>query len=205
MGLTDLIEHNIDTGQERPARQQLRKTPLAYQPVIDSHIQTMLKQELIEPSQSDWAANIVLVLKKDKTYRFCIDYRKTNLATRKDIYPLPRIDASLDALGGSSWFSTLDLRSGYYQVPLNPRDAHKTAFIPRSGAYQWKVLPMGLCNSASTFQRLMNLVLAGLTYTSCLVYLDDIIVMASSLEEHLQRLEAVFQRIRSAKFKLRPE
>ena len=123
----------------------------------------------------------------------------------KDVYPLPRIDASLDALAGSFWFSTLNLRSGYYQVPLNPRDAHKTAFVARSDYWQWKVLPMGLCNSASTFQRLMNLVLSGLTYKSCLVYLDDIIIMARSLEEHQSRLEEVFSRIIAAKLKLRPD
>ena len=205
MGLTDLIQHDIDTGQERPVRQQLRKTPMVHNQIIETHIQSMLKQGLIEPSHSDWSSNIVLVLKKDKSYRFCLDYRQLNRVSRPDIFPLPRIDSSLDALAGSSWFSTLDLRSGYYQVPLNPRDAHKTAFISRSGSWQWRVLPMGLCNSASTFQRLMNMVLAGLTYTSCLVYLDDIIIMASTLEEHQARLEEVFRRIRTAKLKLRPD
>ena len=205
MGLTDQVEHEIDTGQERPVRQQLRKTPMAYHQVVDAHIQMMIKQGLIEPSKGEWASNIVLVLKKDKTFRFCIDYRKLNASTRKDVFPLPRIDASLDALGGASWFSTLDFRSGYFQVPLSPKDAHKTAFISRSGSYQWKVLPMGLCNSAFTFQRLMNMVLAGLTYTSCLVYLDDIIVMSNTLDEHLNRLNEVFLRIRAAKLKLRPD
>ena len=205
MGLTDLIDHDIDTGQERSIRQQLRKTPMAHNQVVDAHIQTMLKQGLIEPSRGEWASNIVLVLKKDKTFRFCIDYRKLNASTRKDVFPLPRIDASLDALGGATWFSTLDFRSGYYQVPLNRKDAHKTAFISLSGSYQWKVLPMGLCNSASTFQRLMNMVLAGLTYTSCLVYLDDIIKMSTTLDEHLDRLAEIFLRIRAAKLKLRPD
>ena len=205
MGLTDLVQHEIDTGQEKPVRQSLRKTPLAYNEVIDKHVQSMLKQGLIEPSSSDWASNIVLVLKKDKSFRFRIDFRGLNLKTRKDIYPIPRIDASLDALAGSSWFFTLDLRSGYFQVPLKPEDAYKTAFVVRGGSYKWKVLPMGLCNSASTFQRLMNMVLSGLNYTSCLVYLDDIIIMSRSLDEHLSRLEEVFQRIREAKLKLRPD
>ena len=99
----------------------------------------MLKQGLIEPSHGDWSSNIVLVPEKDKSYRFCLDYRRVNGVTRKDVLPLPRIDASLDALASSSWFSTLDLRSGYYQVPLDPRDAHKTAFISRNGNFQWRV------------------------------------------------------------------
>ena len=127
------------------------------------------------------------------------------MKTRKDIYPIPRIDASLDALAGSSWFTTLDLRSGYFQVPLRPEDAHKTTFIVRGGCYKERVLPMGLCNSASTFQRFMKMVLSGLNYTSCLVYLDDIIIMARSLNEHLSRLKEVFERIRDAKLKLRPD
>ena len=114
MGLTDLIQHEIDTGQERPVRQALRKTPMAYNEIIDKHVQSMLHQGLIEPSNGDWSSNIVLVLKKDKSFRFCVDFRGLNLKTRKDIYPIPRIDASLDALAGSSWFTTLDLRSGYF-------------------------------------------------------------------------------------------
>ena len=203
MGLTDLIQHDIDTGTERPVRQQLRKTPMAYHPIIEQHIQTMLKQGLIEPSRGDWASNIVLVQKKDGAFRFCIDYRAVNNKSRKEIFPLPRIDASLDALSGATWFTTLDLRSGYYQVPLNPRDAHKTSFI--SGCFKWRVLPMGLCNSAATFQRLMNMVLAGLNYSSCLVYLDDVIVMAATVEEHNQRLKEVLERLRMAKLKLRPD
>ena len=205
MLLTDLIQHDIDTGTERPVRQALRKTPMAYNQIIDQHIQSMLQQGLIEPSKGEWASNIVLVQKKDKSFRFCLDYRAVNQKNFKEVFPIPRIDASLDALAGSAWFSTLDLRSGYYQVPLNPRDANKTSFISRGGCYKWKVLPMGLCNSAWTFQRLMNMVLASLTYSICLVYLDDIIVMAPSVEEHQRRLEEVFKRIREAKLKLRPD
>ena len=144
MGLTDLIQHDIDTGSERLVRQQLRKTPMVFHPTIDQHIPTMLEQGLIEPSRGDWASNIVLVQKKDGTFRFCIDYRAVNSKSRKEIFPLPRIDASLDALWGATWFTTLDLGSGYYQVPLNPRDAHKTSFISRGGCYKWRVLPIGV-------------------------------------------------------------
>ena len=106
MGLTDLIQHDIDTGQERPVRQQLRETPVVHNQIIETHIQSMLKQGLIEPSHSDWSSNIVLVLKKDKSYGFCLDYRQLNRVSRSDIFPLPRIDSSLDALAGSQLDST---------------------------------------------------------------------------------------------------
>ena len=165
----------------------------------------MLKQGIIEPSRGDWASNIVLVQKKDGAFRFCVDFRAVNLKCKKEVYPIPRIDTSLDALAGSSWFSTLDLRSGYFQVLLDPEDLHKSSFITRSGCWKFKVLPMGMCNSSATFQRLMNLVLDGLTYSSCLVYLDDIVIMSSTIDEHYQRLGQVFERIRAAKLKLRPD
>ena len=103
MGLTDLTQQDIDTGTERPVRQALRKTPMAYNQIIDQHIQSMLQQGLIEPSKEEWASNIVLVQKKDKTFRFCLDYRALNQKSIKEIFPIPRIDASLDALAGSAW------------------------------------------------------------------------------------------------------
>ena len=205
MGLTDMIQHEIDTGDERPVRQQLRRTPLAHQQIVEEHVQAMLKQGIIEPRRGDWASNIVLVQKKDGAFWFCVDFRAVNLKCKKEVYSIPRIDTSLDALAGSSWFSTLDLRSGYFQVPLDPKDSHKSSFITRSGCWKFKVLPMGMCNSSATFQRLMNLVLAGLTYSSCLVYLDDIVIMSSTIDEHYQRLGQVFERIRAAKLELRPD
>jgi len=107
--------------------------------------------------------------------RFCVENRKLNNITVKDSYPLPRIDSCLESLGGSYYFSTLDLRIGYWQTELQPEDADKTAFVTRSGQYRFKVLSMGLANAPGQFQRLMDLILAGLTFECCLVYLDDII------------------------------
>ena len=120
MGLTDLIQHDIDTGQERPVRQQLRKTPMVHNQIIETHIQSMLKQGLIEPSHSDWSSNIVLVLKKDKSYRFCLDYRQLNRVSRPDIFPLPRIDSSLDALGGVILVFHVGLEVGLLSSALEP-------------------------------------------------------------------------------------
>ena len=108
---------------------------------------------------------------------------------RKMLHPLPRIDDTLDALSGAQWFSTLDLASGYWQVEIDPADREKTAFGTSFGLHQFKVMPFGLCNAPSTFQRLMEITLAGLHWVSCLVYLDDIIIFGNSIQEHFQRLE----------------
>ena len=121
----------------------------------------MIEQNVIEPSESPWASPIVLV-KKDGSTRFCVDYRKINAVTVKDAYPLPRIDDTLDSLSGSHWFSTLDLASGYWQVELDESAKEKSAFVVRGGLYQWKVMPFGLCNAPSTFERLMERIFRGM-------------------------------------------
>ena len=204
LGRTSVCTHKIETGDARPVRQPLRRHPLPHRAAVDSQLDSMLADGIIEPAVSEWAANVVLARKKDGALRFCIDYRQLNEKTKKDSYPLPRIDECLDALAGGGWFSTLDLRSGYHQVAMDPKDADKTAFVTRRGIFRWKVMPFGLCNAPATFQRLMDIVLSGLNFEICLVYLDDVIIFASSPEEHLDRLERVFQRLRGANLKLKP-
>ena len=168
-------------------------------------IQKMLKDGVIEESTSPWSSPVVLVAKKDGSLRFCVDYRKLNDVTKKDSYPLPRIDDTLSTLAGSRWFSTLDLRSGYWQVGLHPDDNEKTAFSTGSGLYQFTVMPFGLCNAPATFERLMEFVLRGLTWKTCLVYLDDMMVMGRNFREHLENFQEVFGRIRNAYLKLNPK
>ena len=121
--------------------------------------------------------------KKDGSTRFCIDYRKVNTVTRKDAYPMPRVDDTLDTLAGAKWFSTLDLISGYWQVEVNPKDREKTAFCTPKGLFEFKVMPFGLCNAPATFQRLMDMVLAGVQWTSCLVYIDDVVILGKTFKE----------------------
>ena len=134
---------------------------------------------------------MVLVKKKDGSVRFCVDYRKVNSVTRKDAYPLPRVDDTLDTLAGSRLFTTLDLASGYWQVEVAEEDQPKTAFTTPEGLFQFRVMPFGLCNAPATFQRLMDRVLGGLKWSSCLVYLDDIIIVGTSFSEHLRNLAGV--------------
>ena len=123
LGRTNLVQHTIDTGIHRPFKQQLRRHPMVYLPVIDEHVDKMLTNDICEPSFSPWASNVVLVKKSDGTLRFCIDNRQLNNLTVKDSYPLPRIDTCFDALGGAKYFSTLDLRQGYCQVENDPETA----------------------------------------------------------------------------------
>ena len=204
LGRTNLVQHKIDTGTNRPFQQQLRRNPMAYLPVIDEHVDKMLANDICEPSVSPWASNVVLVKKSDGTLRFCVDYRQLNNLTVKDSYPLPRIDTCFDALGGARYFSTLDFRQGYWQVGNDPESFDKTTFITRKGSFKFKVLPFGLSNAPAVFQRLMNMVMQGLTWEACSVFLDDIIVISSTFEQHLERLNAVFQRLKTANLKLKP-
>jgi len=204
LGRTDVIQHTIDTGDSRPVRQALRRQPPAYQKLIREHVNSMLQQGIIEPAKSPWASNIVLVRKKDGSTRCCIDYRQVNALTRKDAYPLPRTDACLDAMAGAVWFSVFDLRSSYHQVPLDPKSADATAFICSEGLFRYRTMPFGLCNAGATFQRLMDIVMSGLTYDICLTYLDDVIVFGSTIQEQFSRLRQVLERLQKAGLKLKP-
>ncbi len=130
----------------------------------------MLADKVIRPSQSPWASPVVLVGKKDGSVRFCVDYRKLNLLTKKDVYPLPRIDDSLSALGAKQVYTTLDLTSGYWQIPIAEEDKEKTAFVTHKGLFEFNVMPFGLCNAPATFQRYMDAVFAGLKWECCLVF-----------------------------------
>jgi dUTPase len=206
LGRTQLVKHKINTGDAAPIKSRPYRTPIAQRAIIDKQIDEMLEGDQIESSDSPWCSPVVLVQKKDKSFRFCIDYRKLNSVTVKDSFPIANLSDCLDSLSGSKWFSTLDLASGYWQCEVEESDRHKTAFITHRGLHQFKVLPFGLCNSPPTFQRLMEKVLNGLTWDKVLVYLDDIVVLArNSFEEAVGNLQCVFTRLREANLKLKPK
>lgn len=170
--------------------------------MIDEQVSDMLTRNVIRPSTSPWASPVVLVTKKDGSIRFCVDYRRLNKITRKDVYPLPRIDDALDCLQGAEFFSSLDLRSGYWQVPMADADRSKTAFVTPDGLYEFNVMPFGLCNAPATFERMMDNVLRGLKWKTCLCYLDDIVVFSSDFDTHLERLKQVLTCLTSAGLQL---
>ena len=158
-------------------------------------IADMEKQGVIQPSCSPWASPVVLLVRKgDGSYRFCVDYRKLNAVTRKDSFPMPRIDDVLDSMNGARFFSCLDQASGYWHVPVERSSKPKTAFVTSHGLYEFNVVPFGLCNGPATFQRLMQVILAGLE-DFCSVYLDDVVVFSRTIEDHTQHLEEIFLRL----------
>ena len=204
LGCTDAAQHQIYTGDSRPIRQPPRRIPAVQREDVNRLLKNMQERDIIQPSNSPWASPIVMVKKKNGTLRFCVDYRKLNAVTQRDAYPLPRVDDALDTLAGCQWFITLYLISGYWQVQLHPEDKQKTAFTTSQGLFEFNVMPFGLCNAPATFQRLMDSVLAGLQWTACLVYMDDIIIPGKTFEHHLHNLSCVFSRLRDAHLKLQP-
>jgi len=196
IGHTSIILHRINTGDDNsPHFEQLRRHPMAQLPVVDKRVQNMLEHDVIEPAASPWCSNVVMVRKQDGTMRLCVDYRKLNGLTTKDKFPLPKIDTCPVTLNGCEFFSTCDLRWGYWQTEIDERDLDKTAFVTRKGQWRFKVLSFGLANAPSQFARIMELVMSGLTFDVCLVCLDDILVFSKTFDEHLNRLATVFDRL----------
>uniref|UniRef100_A0A8C1XCE3 Gypsy retrotransposon integrase-like protein 1 n=1 Tax=Cyprinus carpio TaxID=7962 RepID=A0A8C1XCE3_CYPCA len=190
---------------DTPVRQRYRRIPPSEYEVVKAHINMLLEAKVIRESCSPYASPIVLVKKKDGSLRMCVDYRQLNARTRKDAFPLPRIEESLDSLTGARWFSTMDLASGYNQVPVSEQDRPKTAFCTPFGLFEWNRMPFGLCNAPSTFQRLMQRLFGDQQCQSLLLYLDDIVIFSSSVEQHLERLELVLSRLQCEGLKAKLE
>lgn len=210
LSFTSAIKHEINIGDNKPIFTKSYRYPQIHKQEVKSQIQTMLDQGIIKPSVSPWSSPVWVVPKKldasgVQKWRVVIDYRKLNELTIDDKYPLPIITDILDQLGKCSYFSTLDLASGFHQVEVSPKDTPKTAFSVENGHYEFLRMPFGLKNSPSTFQRVVDNVMTGLQGEQCLVYMDDIIIYSSTLEEHLERLRNVFDRLRQSNFKIQPD
>ena len=203
LGHTSVVTHSIDTGDSPPICQRPRRMPYAYRQDAQSQIEEMLEQKVIKPSASPWASPIVLVRKKDGKYRFCVDYRKLNSVTKREARPLPRVDDLLESLQGYNLFSTLDLRSGYWQLSMTPEDQEKTAFATPAGLWEFLRMPFGLSGAPASFDRAIKLVMSGLNYSCCLCYFDDIIVPSNGIEQHCERLETVLSRLQQHNLKVK--
>uniref|UniRef100_A0A388MCA2 Integrase catalytic domain-containing protein n=1 Tax=Chara braunii TaxID=69332 RepID=A0A388MCA2_CHABU len=169
--------------------------------VLRAQLGDLLDKGWIRPSCSPYGAPVLFVRKKKKDLRLCIDYRKLNAQTVKNADPLPRIDDLLERLGGATYFSKSDLKSGYHQIEIQPQDRYKTALKTRYGHFEWVVMPFGLTNAPATFQAAMTTEFRDLLDHSVLIYLDDILVYSRTLDEHIVHLHAVLDRLRPAKYK----
>ena len=204
-GNCSLEMHSINVMNSFPIKQSPRRIPLQMREEVDKILSEMKQQGVIEESHSPWVSPAVLVRKKDGSIRFCVDFRKLNAVTKKDSYPIPRIEDLHDRLSGNSWFCTLDLKSGYWQVKLRSQDKEKTAFSIGNGLWQFTVMPFGLCNAPATFERLMEKVLRPILNKICLVYLDDVIIFGKNFEEMLANLREVLLLLDKANLKLNPK
>jgi hypothetical protein len=210
LSFTTAVHHEIKIADgAAPVNIRPYRLPYAHRQVIVEQMAKLEEEKIIQPSDSPWNAPLVVVPKKpdangNPQFRVCVDFRRLNQLTVGDAFPIPRIDEILDQLGRSRYYTTLDLASGYHQVPIRPQDREKTGFSTDKGHFEFVRMPFGLCGAPSTFQRLMNNVLTGLNGTKAFVYLDDIIIYAVDLAEHESRLEEVFQRLRKFNLQLQP-
>ena len=202
---TDMAEHVIELLDTKLFKERFRRIAPPLVEEVREHIQEMLDGGAICPSQSPWCNAVVLVRKKDGSLRFCIDFRQLNSRTKKDVYPLPRMQETMESMVGAHFFSTMDLKSGFWQVKMAKDSQQYTAFMVGSmGVYEFLRMPYGLCNTPATFQRLMQNCLGELNLTYALIYLDNMIVFSRTEVEHLHRLRVVFARFLEHGLKLKP-
>ena len=205
IGCTDTAEHVIELLDTKPFKEWFRRIAPPLVEEVWEHIQEMLDGSVIRPSQSPWCNAVVLVCKKDGGLRFCIDFCRLNSRTKKDAYPLPRIQETMESMVGARFFSTMDLKSGFWQVKMAKDPQQYSAFTVGSmGVYEFLRMPYRLCNALATFQRLMQNCLGKLNLTYALIYLDDVIVFSRTEEEQLHCLWVVFACFLEHGLKLKP-
>ena len=207
LSFTNAIKHDIKLTDETPIYTKSYRYPEIHREEVKSQISKLLAQNIIRDSNSPWSSPIWIVPKKldqsgKQKWRMCVDFRNINKKTVDDKFPLPNITDILDKLGKAQYFTTLDLANGFYQIQMNENDIPKTAFSTDTGHYEYLRMPFGLKNAPATFQRVMNNILRGLQNEICFVYLDDVIIFSTSLQEHLDKLKKVFTRLRNSKFKI---
>ena len=194
LGVLHGTTHRIETVGNRVFQHPYRAGPAARK-IEKEEVDRMLRMGVIEPSNAEWASPVVLIPKPDGSTRFCVDYRKLNALTARDVYPLPRMDECLDSLGEARYFSTLDANTGFWQIEVHPSDRDKTTFSCHAGMYKFVRMPFGLINAPATFQRAMDILLSEVRWESVIVYLDDIIIFSRSFDEHVSHLRVVLAKL----------
>ncbi|UYV68421.1 hypothetical protein LAZ67_5004283, partial [Cordylochernes scorpioides] len=197
------IQHKIITKSEQPISLRPYRRPLKEYEEIAEQVKELLEHKLIRISDSPWAFPVVMVPKKDGNKRMCIDYRRLNEITLDDRQPLPHIQDMFDRLHGSRFFSTLDVAWGYWQIEMDPQSIQKTAFVTNDGHYEFLVMPFGLKNAASTFQRIIQHILGELLWKGTCSFQDDILVYTKTWQEHIELLSKVFDKLRQYNMKLK--
>jgi len=204
LGVIKATQHRIDLNAgARPVRFAPRRAGHTAREAETAVVKRQLEADVIEPTSSEWGLSVVFVPKKDGTLRVCVDYRLLNVLTKKDSYPLPRMDECIDSLCEATIFSTLDCNAGYWQVAIAPEDREKTAFVCHEGAYQYKRMPFRPANARATFQRALEIIISWVKWQSCLIYLDDVIVYSRTEEEHIGHVDHVLRLLREAELTLR--
>ena len=202
LGATSLGSLNINLNTDKQIRYRPYRLSIYERQIVKDKISEMLQAGIIKESQSEYASPIVLVKKKNGDYRMCVDYRSLNRITTRDFYPLPRIDDQIDYLKGKKWFTTLDLFSGYYQIPIDNKSVPYTSFVTPDGQYVFLRMPFGLTNAPATFQRTLNNALGDLKGTIALPYIDDILIPSENVDVGIENLEKVLIKCREAKLSL---
>ena len=186
----------VVTDGSKPVKQHPYKMNPEKMALVDKEVQYMLDHELIQPSNSPWSSPVVLVSKGNGQYRLCFDYRQVNKVTKPDNYPIPRIEDCIDAIGSAKYVTKFDMLKGYWQVGMTGRVKDVSAFITPKGLYECLVMPFGMMNLASTFQRLMGKVTRHVN--NCVVYIDDVVIFNHTWEKHLNSLRSFSEAIRTA-------
>jgi RNase H-like domain found in reverse transcriptase/Reverse transcriptase (RNA-dependent DNA polymerase) len=192
------VFHRIDTGDRAPVHLQPRRAGPAARETERAEVRRILDAGVIEESEAEWSAPVVLVAKHDGSTRFCVDYRGLNAVTKRDVYPLLRLDECVNSLGSAAYFSTLDANPGFWHIPLDEASKDKTSFSCHAGFIRFKRMPFGLVNAPASFQRAMDIILAGVRWNCALVYMDDVIIYSRTFEEHMGHLDQVLGPLRKA-------
>ena len=202
LGCCTIGTHHSNTGEAPPVKQRGYRHSRPDNDFIGESLDELAKHGIIEPCESAWASPVVVVEKKEEgARRLCVDQRRVNDVTVTDSYPMPNAEALVDDLENAAIFSTLDMLSGFYQIPMDPADRDKTAFITKQGLFRFTRMPFGLKNAPATYQRVMETVLAGLPFAKC--YIDDILVYSPDMETHLKHLDIVLTRLHDVNMKVK--